>query len=147
MRGQHPGPDRGALAAMRHGHDPERGAGDVAALGRLRPCRDDGGRGVGAAVVHDHDVDAGRQPGRSRRPVPGTLAATPQVAEQLVQRRADPVGLVVRREHDGERFGGWHAGAVYWSVAFGRVRRWSLASADVRVTSGPPSAASRVESW
>ena len=105
-----PALDRRALAPVRDRQELE------LAGGRLGPSPDEVGRAVGAAVVHDEDLDPLRELGR-----PGSaLAARPapvQVAEQLVERGAEPRLLVVGGQDDGQRTGG-HAGQS-------RPRRWA----------------------
>ena len=75
-----------------------------------RAAHDGGGR-VGAAVVHHEDLDA--RAGAERRPgAPSraALAAPVQVAEQLVEGRADALRLVEGRQDDREgRVGGHRA--------------------------------------
>ena len=96
-----PGPDRGALAAVRHAQEAQRRA--VRPVpGRLGPGLDELGGPVGAAVVDDEDLDRVRQPAGAGRTVAGRLAAAVEVAEQLVERRADPLRLVVGRQDDRE---------------------------------------------
>ncbi len=71
----------------------------IAASGR---GLDEARRVVGAPVVHDEDVDAVGEARRTRAAVARHVAAPPEVAEQLVERGADPFGLVVRRQDDGQ---------------------------------------------
>ena len=100
-RVEHAGPDRRALAAV---GDAEQAQGRAvrAVTGRLGPSLDDVDGRVRAAVVDDEDLDGLGEPRGAERTVTRQLAATVQVAEQLVERRADPVGLVVRRQNDRE---------------------------------------------
>ena len=93
---EHAGPHRGALAAVRH-REQLHLAGDVLGSGP-----DQGGRPVGGPVVHDQDVDGLRQRLRPRPAVAGLLTPAVQVAEQLVEGRAQPGLLVVGRQDDGE---------------------------------------------
>ena len=101
-RRDHPGPDRRALAAVGDRQQLE------LARDRLGPGADEVGGAVGAAVVDDEDLDRLGEPLRAG-PAVAPRAAAPEVAEQLVERRAEPVFLVVRGQDDGQGAGG-HAG-------------------------------------
>ena len=106
---EHPRPDRRALAAVRDRDDGQRRAGlRVAASPAARATRSGGA--VGAAVVDDEDLDPAGQLRRAGRPVARGLAAPAEVAEQLVQGRLDPVGLVVGGQHDRQGRGRVHRG-------------------------------------
>ena len=67
---------------------------------------------VGAAVVDDEDADDLRQVARARSSVTSLFATTPQIAEQLVERRLEPRLLVEGGQHDRHRPGA-HGGSVY----------------------------------
>ena len=81
--------------------------------------RHERGRGIGAAVVDDQDLDPLGEAGRAGRPVPRALAAAPQVAEQLVERRADAGLLVEGRQDDGQAGGQGHRRKSTGRVAVG----------------------------
>ena len=117
-RVEHPGPDRRALAAVRHRRS-RSGASRRAATCASGRAVDERGRGVGAAVVDDEDLDPLGEAGRARRAVARALAATPQVAEQLVERRADPFRLVEGRQDDGQAGGQGHRRKSTGRVAVG----------------------------
>ena len=76
---------------------------------------------VRAAVVDDEDVDRLRQCGRAGRSVARLVAAPAQVAEQLVERRADPFRLVEGGQDEGE---------AHRSPPSGRTRRGRDARSD-----------------
>ena len=69
---------------------------------RLGSRLDDGDGLVRAAVVDDEDVDLLREVGRPGRPVARLVGPAAEVAEQLVERRADPFGLVEGGEDERE---------------------------------------------
>jgi hypothetical protein len=77
---------------------------------RLAPGPDEVGRAVRAAVVDDEDVDPVRQAGGAGRTLAGGLSPSAQVAEQLVEGRLDPAGLVEGGQDDRERRGRLHRG-------------------------------------
>ena len=72
---EHPGPNRRALPAVRHGQDRELGGHRLGAC-RLRAGADEVGRAVGAAVVDDEDFD--RVPGGTPRPGAPSRALAPR---------------------------------------------------------------------
>ncbi len=100
-RGQHPGAHSRALATVRHAQHPK-GRSRGSAGCTLRPRLDQRDRRIGAAVVHDHDVDRVWKAGGTRRAVAAGLGTSSQIAEQFVERRSDPLRLVERRQDDGE---------------------------------------------
>ena len=98
---EHPGPDRRALAAVGDAQEPQ------GRSRRARPCLS-GRASTMSAVASVLPSSTTRTSMLSgSRAAPGApsralLAASVQVAEQLVQRRPDPFGLVVRRQDDRE---------------------------------------------
>ena len=61
---------------------------------------------VARAVVDDEHLDVVGQMGGSGRTVACGLAAASEIAEQLIERRPDPVRLVVRRQDERQRLRG-----------------------------------------
>ena len=106
-RREHAGPDRRALAAVRHRRARRRRP--VGAASGRAP--DEVGGAVGAAVVDDEDVDRRRQLGRAGRAV-ARLVAAPVEVRRTARRgpgrsappRCRPAGrsVNVRRSHRGE---------------------------------------------
>ena len=114
VRGEHPGTHRGALAAVRDGHDLEIDPVDPL---DLAPRAHDVGGPVRAPIVDDEDGDPLRELSCARGTLPGMLAAPVQVAEQLVEGRSDALRLVIGGEDEGEA--GWrrHRREVYGLAA------------------------------
>ena len=121
----HAGADRRALAAVRHRQQLE------LARRRLGPGADEVGGAVGAAVVDDEDLDRLRELARARVVPRGRGPAPMQVAEQLVEGRAEPLLLVVGGQDDGQGAGG-HAGQS-------RARRMRLVTGTGGPFGGRPS--------
>jgi len=90
---EHAGANSGALSAVGHGQHAQIGFRSCG-TGGLGASADQVGRSVGAAVVDDEDLDSLRKRGGSGCSVSSALAAAPEVAEELVERRSDPLGLV-----------------------------------------------------
>ncbi len=122
--GQHPGAHGGAFAPVRHVRTPgHRRPNSGRALTRSA-------RPVLAAVVDDQHVDRVRQLVGTRTPVARVIAAAVQIAEQLIERRAEASLLVVGRQNDGEtpirhtqsRAGGASRNRDWWASAAGTER-------------------------
>ncbi len=124
VRGEHPGPDRGALAAVGDRQQREGRPSPRLTPAGLRAGTDERGGAVGAPVVHDEDVDVRRQVTRARRPVAAEVGPPAQVAEELVEGRPEAVLLVVGGQDDGQARR-VHGGSVYGRPPTRAIRRKS----------------------